>query len=319
MIKRFLVKKISLILASVFFALFLFLTAKSSNYNSTTSQINRVTETYTHTLENIPIDIKYDSDEYFISGYSYEVEVYLTSTNRVKLDSEINPSTRSFQVVADLTNLGVGQTKVPLVIKDMPSEVTGQVSPATMEVTIGKKETKKFEVVPTIKSEQLAEGYELKNIKTDIKEVEVTSDEATIDQIDHVMASFPDDYELSDDLEEDVILQAVSENGTILPSKIDPVSANLSVELKRLSKTVPVVIELTGTIDSSLKNIRYELESSEALIFGSQEDLDKTSEIKVQVDISNVKKNTIRTIELLDDNVSVVPETMKLTLTVEKK
>ena len=100
--KKFFNSQFWLVIVSIFFSILLFLTATTSNYTHVGSQVSGATETFTHTLTNVPIDIKYDSDKYFISGYSYETEVYLTSINRVKLDSEINSDTRSFKVVADL-------------------------------------------------------------------------------------------------------------------------------------------------------------------------------------------------------------------------
>lgn len=99
----FLSNKGWLILISFFLALLLFLTATVNTTNKVGTQISGATETYTHTLTNVPIDLKYDNDKYFVSGYSYEAKVYLSSVNRVKLDSEINSDTRQFKVVADLS------------------------------------------------------------------------------------------------------------------------------------------------------------------------------------------------------------------------
>jgi len=141
MFKRFFTKRLWLTLVSIFFAILLFLTANSVNYGSR-NQTTGLLQTYNHTLENVPIDIKYDSNKYFISGYSYDTEVYLTSTNRVKLDSEINNDTRHFKVVADLSNAKEGTNKVPLEIKDLPSGVSAEASPTTINVTVGKKKTK---------------------------------------------------------------------------------------------------------------------------------------------------------------------------------
>ena len=108
---------------ALFLAVTLFFTAWSGNtQNKNNSSI--ASNTFTKTVESVPVDIKYDSDKYFISGYSYETEVYLTSINRVKLDSEINNDTRSFKVVADLSNLGEGTQTVPLKVTNLPSGVT---------------------------------------------------------------------------------------------------------------------------------------------------------------------------------------------------
>ena len=182
--RRFFNSQVWLVVVSIIFAILLFLTATSSNYNRTGSQVSGATETYTHTLTNVPIDIKYDSDKYFISGYSYETEVYLTSINRVKLDSEINSDTRSFKVVADLTKYGEGTQTIPLKVTNLPTGVTATASPSHISVTIGKKKTKTFDVKGEVDSNQIASGYELKKVSTDLSEVEVTSDESIINQID---------------------------------------------------------------------------------------------------------------------------------------
>ncbi|HGI1341335.1 TPA: YbbR-like domain-containing protein, partial [Streptococcus pyogenes] len=118
--KRFLNSRPWLGMVSVFFAILLFLTAASSNHNNSSSQIYSPIETYTHSLKDVPIDMKYDSDKYFISGYSYGAEVYLTSTNRIKLDSEVNNDTRNFKIVADLTHSHPGTVNVNLRVENLP-------------------------------------------------------------------------------------------------------------------------------------------------------------------------------------------------------
>ena len=45
------------------------------------------------------MDIKYDSDKYFISGYSYDAEVYLTATTQLALTTETSSDTRHFKLV----------------------------------------------------------------------------------------------------------------------------------------------------------------------------------------------------------------------------
>lgn len=71
-------KRIWYILSSIFFALILFVYATSTNYQNNSNVRQNRSETYTNTITNVPIDVKYDSDEYFISGFSSEVSVSLT-------------------------------------------------------------------------------------------------------------------------------------------------------------------------------------------------------------------------------------------------
>ncbi|GEB10494.1 MULTISPECIES: CdaR family protein [Streptococcus] len=317
--KKFFNSQFWLVIVSIFLSLLLFLAATTSNYTHVGSQVSGATETYTHTLTNVPIDIKYDSDKYFISGYSYETEVYLTSINRVKLDSEINNDTRSFKVVADLTGLGEGTQTVPLKVMNLPSGVTATASPNNISVTIGKKKTKTFNVQGKVDVSQLAPGFELKKVSTDVSEVEVTSDESIIDQIDHVVANLPENEVLNGNYSGRVALQAVSADGTILASAINPSKARLEVSVKKLTKTVPVRVKLTGKMNDKVSDISYNLNQDQVTISGSQAALDAVNEVVATVNVSNITKDTSLSVNLAADNVSVEPSVVTVQLTATKK
>ncbi|WP_423215775.1 CdaR family protein [Streptococcus equinus] len=317
--KKFFNSQFWLVIVSIFLSILLFLAATTSNYTHVGSQVSGATETYTHTLTNVPIDIKYDSDKYFISGYSYETEVYLTSINRVKLDSEINNDTRSFKVVADLTGLGEGTQTVPLKVTNLPSGVTATASPNNISVTIGKKKTKTFNVQGKVDVSQLAPGFELKKVSTDVSEVEVTSDESIIDQIDHVVANLPENEVLNGNYSGRVALQAVSADGTILASAINPSKARLEVSVKKLTKTVPVRVKLTGKMNDKVSDISYNLNQDQVTISGSQAALDAVNEVIATVDVSNITKDTNLSVNLAADKVSVEPSVVTVQLTATKK
>ena len=105
------------IISSLFFACVLFIYATSTNFQNSNTTRQVKSETYTNTIANVPIDIHYDDDQYFISGFASEVSVVLTGANRVTLASEMQESTRKFKVTADLTDASVGTIEVPLNIK----------------------------------------------------------------------------------------------------------------------------------------------------------------------------------------------------------
>ena len=95
-------RKIVYIVTSVFFSSLLFIIATSVNFQNNSSARQVSSETYTNTLTNIPIDVKYNDSKYFVSGISSEVTVFLKGSNRVALASEMQARTRKFKVVADL-------------------------------------------------------------------------------------------------------------------------------------------------------------------------------------------------------------------------
>lgn len=319
MLKRFFNRPIFYKMVSLFFALLLFFSAKTISYNASGTQLSRVTETYTHTLDSVPIDIKYDADKYFISGYSYEAEVYLTSTNRVKLDSEINEDTRRFKVVADLSDVKDGTTNAKLQVVGLPSEMNASVNPKTVAVTIGKKASKTFNVKATIPEDQVAHGYQIANVAIALSEVTVTSNESTLEQIDHVEAVLPSDKILSSDFSGAVNLQAVSSDGTILASIVDPAKTQIKVSVKKLTKEVPIDLSVTGVLSDKLLNIDYKLSQETVTISGTQEELDAISSVKGVVDVTGVLKDMSKTVTLSAPDVTILPQTITVKLTTTPK
>ena len=112
-------RKIVYIVTSVFFSSLLFVIATSVNFQNNSSARQVSSETYTNTLTNIPIDVKYDDSKYFVSGISSEVTVFLNGSNRVALASEMQSSTRKFKVVADLSNLKEGEHEITLEVEGL--------------------------------------------------------------------------------------------------------------------------------------------------------------------------------------------------------
>ncbi|MEK5289237.1 CdaR family protein [Streptococcus sp. FSL R7-0212] len=316
--KKFYNSRLWLGLVSVFFAILLFLSAVS-NSNNASSQKNNPVETFTQSITDVPIDMKYNSDKYFISDYSYGSQVYLSSTNRVKLDSEVNGDTRHFKIVADLTNSKPGKVSVPLKVSNLPIGLTAKVTPDRLTVTIGRKKTKSFPVTGGVDPKQIVSGYEIASITSTDKRVEVTSDESKIDLIDHVVAKLPDNVKLSSDYNDTVTLQAVSADGTILASSINPAKTDLEVKIKKISKTVPVSVLMTGQMSNRVSEIQPRLSRQTVVISGPREVLDTINEVTAKVDITDVTKSTSKTVTLSEESVTIEPSSLNVQLTVKKK
>ncbi|BBD22738.1 CdaR family protein [Streptococcus constellatus] len=230
-------KQIWYIVSSIFFAAVLFIYATTTNYQNNSSARQTTSETYTNALPSVPIDIKYNSEKYFISGFASEVSVVLTGSNRVTLASEMQESTRKFKVVADLTKATEGTREVPLAIKNLPSGLTATVTPAKITVKIGKKASKTFEVKTTISSAQLADGSTVDRVSIADNKVTVTSDEDTLEKVDHVEAALPTSEKISNNYTGTVPLQAVDASGTVLPSVITPYETTIKITVKSSSSS----------------------------------------------------------------------------------
>ena len=133
---NFFASKLFTILA-IFFAVILFFNASSvalrNQGNSTTGEV------YATTISNVPIELKYNTDEYFASGYNNTANVYLTSYNRVQISTEENPDSRNFYLVVDLSNAREGTVTMPVRIQQLPNGINAQIEPTTLTVRLEKK------------------------------------------------------------------------------------------------------------------------------------------------------------------------------------
>ncbi len=83
------------------------------------------------------IDIQYDSERYFISGFSSEVTVFLTGLISDIASAE---STRKFRVTADLTQ-AEGTVEVPPSHRKFTKRFNSLAAPQKITVKIGKSNT----------------------------------------------------------------------------------------------------------------------------------------------------------------------------------
>lgn len=226
-------KNIIYVISSLFFAFVLFIYATSTNFQNNNSARQVRTETYTNTVLNVPIDIQYDSDQFFISGFASEVSVMLTGANRVSLASEMQESTRKFKVTADLTQASVGTIEVPLSVENLPNGLTAVATPQKISVKVGKKAKRdNVPVVPKIDPSQIDEKIQIDRVSIADERVSVTSDEETLGKIDRIIAVLPTSEHLSGNFTGSVPLQAVDKNGTVLPSVITPFETSMRITTK---------------------------------------------------------------------------------------
>ena len=212
------------IISSFFFACILFIYATLTNYQNSNSARQVRTETYTNTVLNVPIDIQYDSDQYFISGFTSEVTVFLTGSNRVALASEMQESTRKFKVTADLSDASVGTIEVPLTIENLPQKIT---------VKVGKKAKRdNVIVVPEIDPSQIDSRVKIDTVTVSDEKVTVISDEETLSKVDRVIAILPTSERITGNYSSSVPLQAVDKNGNVLPSVIMPFDTTMKITTK---------------------------------------------------------------------------------------
>lgn len=221
------------IVSSLFFTFVLFVYATSTNFQNSNTVRQVKSETYSNTIPNVPIDIQYDNNQYFISGFASEVSVILTGANRVTLASEMQESTRKFKVTADLKDASEGTIEVPLTIENLPNGLTAVATPQKITVKVGKKVRRdNMIVVPQIEQSQIDPKLQIDSVTVSNERVSVTTDQETVTKIDRIIAVLPTSERITGNYTGSVPLQAIDRNGVVLPVVITPFDTIMKITTK---------------------------------------------------------------------------------------
>lgn len=297
---------------SLFFAILLYYNANS--FAITNKQPSSVTE-HEATAENVPVNVTYNQDKYFISGYQESVSVELKSNNKILLDKESNAETRSFSVVMDLTKYSVGTHEVPLEIVGLPNSVKGTLKPSKLSVTIENKDSNRFKVEAAIDNKIYQEGYSTKEATIDPSSVKVSGSEETIKEIDRVIAGVSERSNVTGNFSERVQPYAVNKSGEPLNVKIEPENVTVNVKVNVPSKRVKVTPIQSGTIPKGIKDFTFTIKDDMVDIEGSKDVLDEINGIELKVDTSNIRETTTSSyVVVVPNGVKVNPETVSITV-----
>lgn len=277
------------------------------NANSDTKVLkNQKIPSMTTVAEDVPIQLNFDDKKYYISGFAPTTTVDLQSNNKVLLDGEANELTRSFSVEADLTKLGIGKHEVPLKIRNLNNLVSATLKDTTISVTIEKRETRQFKVVPEINDNLLKQGYTLGSITTEPSEVSITAGDKTLDNIDKVSAVLGDVRNLTEDMTKQVDLVALDKEGNTLGVIIDPTTVQVLVNVTAPSKSVPLNVKQAGSIASGIKEFTFKPEMDNIVIYGPRETIDNVDELELLIDTTGITKKEVESYAI------TVPEGVEL-------
>ena len=216
--------------------------------------------------------------------------------------------------------------KVKLEVEGLDKSIEGSADPSTITVSVREKTTKEFAVIPTLKKERLTMGYEVEKLKVNDESVKISGDLETINSIREVRAESDNKTKINKNTKEEAKLVAYDGNyNRIEDIQIDPESTVLTVEVKNIEKEVPVTINTIGTLPEGYELVSITPEAIKATVRGeSQTELDKRTEMLVDVDLSDIKDETEERSNLKlypkeDIRVTSAPAIVKVTIKVRKK
>lgn len=283
----------------------------NANEESSPNTLSR-NGSHTKIISGVSIHLLYDTDRYYIHGYENDVGVQLSSANRVQLNTEINKDTRTFLVTADLKNLGEGTHEVPLKTSNLSNALTAKLEPETITVTIEKKVTKDFDVIPVFSPDITLSGYKLKEATVSPKKVTITTGDKTLKEITQVVATINASMITDDEINKKVTVQAQNIVGQSLSIISDPVQVKISSNVSKPSKKVRLYGIQKGTPGIGIKKYEFIFSEFEAEISGPNNQLSRLSDrFAVPIDVSDITHQTTRVIKIpVEEGLHVTPKTV---------
>ena len=269
-------------------------------------------------LEDIPVDVKIDSDKYVVSGVPEEVEVSLEGPVSV-----LTPVVRqkNFTTYIDLTELSEGPHTVEIQHENIPKELSAYIDPKEIDIKIEERATETFDIQAELINEDLVPvGYEVGTPELNVEEVLVVGSKSTIEEISLVKAYLDVANEKESIKNRELPVNVYDSDGNKLQVNVKPESVIASVKVDKPSKEVNLKISTEGNVSqgSTLKSLTPEIEN--IMIYGKKADLDEIDEISSDpIDLSEINESTEMNVKLdVPDNVSISQKKVKVDIELKK-
>lgn len=244
----------------------------------------------TQTLDDVPVEIKIDSDRYVVSGVPEFVSVTLEGANAV-----ITPKIRqrNFSVFVDLEGLEEGEHTVEVDYENVPEEISVYIEPKTIDVYIEERSSESFPInVDIVNEDQLPTGYELGEPTVNPETVTITSSKNVIDQIAMVKV-FVDVAGLTEPINNrELPINVYDSQGNELNVRIEPENTVLSLSVDNPNKTVPLEVTTENELPVGYKLTSIEAEMDEVQVFATSDVLAGIEQISTKpIDLSEIKES----------------------------
>ena len=304
---RWFMKLVALVLALLLFG--------SVYDGSNTNNVNVPGEEDTVTISDIPVKSYYDTENLIVIGMPETVKVTLKGPTP---NLQAVKTKKDFEVYADLSKVTEGKQKIKLQIKDLSDKLTATIDPEYVEVDVQEKVTKEYSVGVEFDDKMVDEGYIAGTPVVQPNKVRITGGKEIMDQVRYVKAVVEVDDFITETVEKSALITVLDANLNKLNVTIEQRSVRVTIPIKKANKTVPIEIIKKGTSPANVTIDSITLDKNEATISGSEDNLNKTENVKVEVDISKINESTELTLPVIISNGinEVDPKTVKATVKV---
>lgn len=290
--ERFLGKKQTLIVISLFLAFFVFIRLDREG--------NTLIDQYAEIFYDQPVTATYNEEAYVVEGLPKTVDITLVGQKRHIFLAKQSPSKG---VTVDLTGLKPGTHKVTLKYSQRLKSLDYRLDPSEVSVTIYEKVSQtKTLTYDILHKDNLDTKLNIESVELDRNEVIVKGAEYKLDQVASVKALIDvDDFidpKAGDMTLKDVQLVAYDTNGKVMNVEIVPKTITAKVTITSPSKEVPLKIVPTGdlALGKSIKSLSSSV--STVTIYGSEEALAQVDAITVNINVKGLSQDKDFTVNL---------------------
>ncbi len=269
-------------------------------------------------LENVPVDIKIDSDRFVVSGVPEVVTLTLEGAHSV-----VTPIAKqlNFDVFVDLRDLEEGEHVVEIEHARIPEELSVFIEPKTIDITIEERASKEFQVqVDYMNLGDLPVGYELGEVTVNPEVVTITSSKSVIEQITMVKV-FIDVAGLTDSVtNREVPINVYDTQGNSLNVHMEPENVVVSVEVDNPSKMVEIDVQTVNDLPEGYKLLSVTPDISEVEVFATRATLEGIERIETEeIDLSEITETGEFEVALLQpDQSTIATETITVHVELEQ-
>lgn len=275
--------------------------------------VNVPSDEKVETIEDVPVKSYYDTDNLVISGVPDTVTVKLQGPkNLVQQASAL----RNFEVFVDLTETEMGNQRVPVTIRDVSDRLTVTIEPGYADVSVQEKVSKEFKVEAEYSGNIVEEGYLAEKPEVKPNKVKITGAKDIVDRITYVKATVNSNSKITETITREASVLVLDKEMNKLNVEVEPKMVEVTIPVKSSSEKVPIEIVRKGTLPSGVTIESITLDNKEAEIIADPDVLAEVDSVRVEVDISNITKDTEITLPIIISNgvVKVAPETAKVTI-----
>ncbi|MGM0846785.1 MAG: CdaR family protein [Bacillota bacterium] len=241
------------------------------------------------TIENIPVEVFYDSENLFVSGVPETVNIEVEGPKNLVTSAK---TLRDFHVYADLNELGIGEHQVQLKIEGISDKLQVRVNPSFANVSIQEKVTEEFSVDPEFNEALLAEGYQSESVTVEPRQVEITGAKDIIEQIVYVVAIPDVNSGIDSTITREATVQVLDSDYNKLDVSIEPVTVDVTIEVVNPSKEVSVSVNTTGELPEGLELESITVNPEKVTVFGRDALLRSINELSAEVNLSEINEDT---------------------------